>query len=39
MERSATCEVFQTNLVGFVIDEAHCVKKWYFVFDRILLYM
>ena len=32
-------EVFQTNLVGFVIDEAHCVKKWYVVFDTILLYM
>ena len=21
-------EVYQNNLVGFVVDEAHCVKKW-----------
>ena len=21
-------DVYQTNLVAFVVDEAHCVKKW-----------
>ena len=24
-------EVYAENLVGLVIDEAHCVKKWYVV--------
>ena len=23
------CPVYQDNLVGLVVDEAHCVKKWY----------
>lgn len=22
-------EVFQQKTVGFIVDEAHCVKKWY----------
>ena len=24
---------FQNNMVGFIIDEAHCVKKWYVTFQ------
>ncbi len=23
------CPIYQENLVAFVVDEAHCVKKWY----------
>ena len=23
---------FQNNLVGLIIDEAHCVKKWYVIY-------
>ena len=24
-----TIDIFLKNLVAFVIDEAHCIKKWY----------
>ena len=26
--RMLCTELYQANLVGFIIDEAHCVKKW-----------
>ncbi len=22
-------DIYRSNLVGFIIDEAHCIKKWY----------
>ncbi len=22
------CQTYKQNLVGFIVDEAHCVKKW-----------
>lgn len=27
--------VYQNNLIALVIDEAHCVKKWYTIYIRV----
>ena len=31
-------DVFQLNLVGVVVDEAHCIKKWYVHIMHIMYY-
>ena len=36
--RKLLCTVYRENLVAYVIDEAHCVLKWY-VFIIELLYI
>ncbi len=25
-------DIYANNLVAFVIDEAHCIKKWYVIY-------
>ena len=33
MKRNAENELYRSNLIAFVVDEAHCVKKWLVLFS------